>query len=227
MASARIAFGAFPGQAGSRRSRVGGFTLVEVLVALFILAIVAGLSWRGIDGMLRTRDASQERLERQLRLQSVIGQWEADLNALQDTDVVPALQFDGASLRLTEGMAEWASFAVLERLALDTLADRRAIAYGEIRDYPALYPGRLDLATLGTPRGYTARLRRDGSQATYQLAFLMSDHLVQRHGFDQLLVYYRGFAAGRSRFENFYISFGQSLPDFETAMVSRFGHGPR
>lgn len=78
-----------------------GFTLVEVLVALFILAIVAGLSWRGIDGMLRTRDASQQRLELQLRLQSVIGQWEADLAALQDTDVVPALQFDGASLRLT------------------------------------------------------------------------------------------------------------------------------
>jgi hypothetical protein len=128
---------------------------------------------------------------------------------------------------LTEGMAEWVAFAVLERLALDTLADRRAIAHGEIRDYPALYPGRLDLATLGTPRGYTSRLRRDGSQATYQLAFLMSDHLVQRHGFDQLLVYYRGFAAGRSRFENFYTAFGQSLPDFEAEMVSRLGHRPR
>jgi hypothetical protein len=128
---------------------------------------------------------------------------------------------------LTEGMAEWVAFAVLERLALDTLADRRAIAHGEIREYPALYPGRLDLVTLGTPRGYATRLRRDGSQATYQLAFLMSDHLVQRHGFDQLLVYYRGFAAGRSRFENFYAAFGQSLPDFETEMVSRLGHGPR
>lgn len=78
-----------------------GFTLVEVLVALFILAIMAGLSWRGVDGMLRTRDASQQRLERQLRLQSVIGQWEADIAAVQDTDVVPAMQFDGASLRLT------------------------------------------------------------------------------------------------------------------------------
>jgi len=128
---------------------------------------------------------------------------------------------------LTEGMAEWAAFAVLERLSLDTLAERRAIAYGEIRDYPALSPGRLDLATLGTPRGYTTRLQRDGSQATYQLAFLMSDHLVQRHGFEQLLVYYRGFAAGRSRFENFYASFGQSLPDFEAEMVSRFGPGGR
>jgi len=85
----------------SARAAHRGFTLIEVLVALFILAIIAGLSWRGIDGMLRTRDASQLRLERQLRLQSVIGQWEADLAAVQDTDVVPAMQFDGASLRLT------------------------------------------------------------------------------------------------------------------------------
>jgi len=124
---------------------------------------------------------------------------------------------------LTEGMAEWAAFSVLERLGLETLADRRAVAHGEIRDYPALHPGRLDLATLGSPRGFTTRLQRDGSLATYQLAFLMTDHLVLRHGFDRLLVYYRGFAAGRSRFENFYAVFGQSLPDFEAEIVSRLG----
>jgi hypothetical protein len=128
---------------------------------------------------------------------------------------------------LAEGMAEWAAFAVLERLDLDTLADRRAIAHGEIRDYPALQPGRLDLATLGKPRGYTTRLQRDGSLMTYQLAFLMTDHLIRRHGFDRLLVYYRGFANGRSRFENFYSVFGQSLPDFEAEILSRFGNGPR
>jgi general secretion pathway protein J len=77
-----------------------GFTLVELLVALFILAMLAGLSWRGVDGIVRTRDASQERLDRQLRLQTVVAQWEADLAAIQDGGVVP-LQFDGASLRLT------------------------------------------------------------------------------------------------------------------------------
>lgn len=77
-----------------------GFTLVELLVSLFILALLAGLSWRGVDGIVRTRDASQERLDRQLRLQSVVAQWEADLGAVQDGGAVP-LQFDGASLRLT------------------------------------------------------------------------------------------------------------------------------
>ena len=81
--------------------RRAGFTLVEVLVALLILAALATMSWQGIDAMLRSRDVSQQRLEQQLRLQAVIAQWEADLAELQDAGVVPALQFDGASLRLT------------------------------------------------------------------------------------------------------------------------------
>jgi general secretion pathway protein J len=78
-----------------------GFTLVELLVALLILAVVATMAWQGVDAMLRSRDISTERLDRQLRLQSTIAQWETDLEAVQDSGVVPALQFDGANLRLT------------------------------------------------------------------------------------------------------------------------------
>jgi general secretion pathway protein J len=78
-----------------------GFTLVEVMVALVIMATVALMAWQGVDGIVRTRDASQTRLERSLRLTSVMGQWEQDLASLQETDAVPALGFDGASLRLT------------------------------------------------------------------------------------------------------------------------------
>jgi len=81
------------------RSR--GFTLVELLVALLIMGMVAAMAWQGVDGIVRSRDISQERLEQTLRLQSVIAQWEADLSQLQDSEVVPALQFDGANLRLT------------------------------------------------------------------------------------------------------------------------------
>ncbi len=78
-----------------------GFTLVEVLVALMIMAIMAVMAWQGVDGIVRARDSNQERLERSLRLNTVISQWEQDLAALQTTSVVPAaLSFDGASLRL-------------------------------------------------------------------------------------------------------------------------------
>jgi general secretion pathway protein J len=78
-----------------------GFTLVEVLVALLALAILASLSWQGLDGILRAREVTRESLDRTTRLATVVTQWEQDLQALHDTGVVPALAFDGQTLRLT------------------------------------------------------------------------------------------------------------------------------
>ena len=79
----------------------GGFTLVEVLVALLALAILASLSWQGLDGILRSREVTRASLDRSTRLATVVTQWEQDLHALHDTGVVPALAFDGQTLRLT------------------------------------------------------------------------------------------------------------------------------
>ena len=79
----------------------GGFTLVEVLVALLALAILASLSWQGLDGILRAREVTRASLDRSTRLATVVTQWEQDLHALHDTGVVPALAFDGQTLRLT------------------------------------------------------------------------------------------------------------------------------
>ena len=78
-----------------------GFTLVEVLVALGIMATLAVMGWQGIDGIVRTRDASQARLDHTLRLGTVLAQWEQDLASLQETDAVPAFNYDGKTLRLT------------------------------------------------------------------------------------------------------------------------------
>ena len=83
------------------RARSRGFTLVEVLVALFVMALLAAMAWQGVDGIVRARDTSQGQIDRTLRLNSVIGQWETDLGAVQETGAVPALNFDGATLRLT------------------------------------------------------------------------------------------------------------------------------
>jgi hypothetical protein len=124
---------------------------------------------------------------------------------------------------LAEGMAEWAAFSVLERLGLDTLARRRAAALGHVREQAALRQARLDLETLGTPRGFTVRHLREGSLPTYQLAFLMTDHLIRRHGFENLVRYYRSLAAGLTRHDAFNFAFGQSLDQFEGEMLLYFG----
>ncbi len=86
--------------AGARRAR--GFTLVEVLVAMLVMAIMAAMAWQGVDGIVRTRDTSQARLEQTLRRNTVIAQWDQDLASIQDSAAVPQqLSCDGATVRLT------------------------------------------------------------------------------------------------------------------------------
>jgi general secretion pathway protein J len=85
----------------SARRRRAGFTLVEVLVALLIMALLAGLAWQGLDGIARASDGGKAAIDRAVRLDTVLTQWEQDLDALFDTEVVPAIAFDGQTLRLT------------------------------------------------------------------------------------------------------------------------------
>jgi general secretion pathway protein J len=91
----------------SSRSRAqSGFTLVEVLVALVLMAVLSGMAWRGLDGISRARDASQSRVEQTLRLNTVLAQWEQDLQSVFDTNIVPSLAFDGATVRLVRRKPE-------------------------------------------------------------------------------------------------------------------------
>lgn len=79
-----------------------GFTLIEVLVTITILAVLAGMAWQGIDGIVRTKQISEQRLDAVLRLNTVLAQWDADVSTLHDTGVIDGMPtFDGASLRMT------------------------------------------------------------------------------------------------------------------------------
>jgi len=98
------------------RSRRRGFTLIEVLVAMVVMAIMSLMAWQGVDGIARTRESNQLRLEQVLRLETVIAQWEQDLTAVQETTAVPALRCDGRAVRMTrraEGGMQVVSWALL------------------------------------------------------------------------------------------------------------------
>lgn len=80
-----------------------GFTLIEVLVALLAMALMAGLGWRGIDGLVRAREASQTRMDRVAVMQTALAQWQSDLDAhfsLPGHDGLPGLSWDGRVLRI-------------------------------------------------------------------------------------------------------------------------------
>ena len=89
----------------SRARRLMGFTLVEVLVALVVMAVMSALAWRGVDGMLRSRESTQSSLAATTLLATVITQWEQDLSALYDNRSVPPIAFDGNTLRLARNAA--------------------------------------------------------------------------------------------------------------------------
>ncbi len=80
-----------------------GFTLIELLIAIALMAVVAGLSWRGLDGLVRTRDVTQERVAQTSVLQTVLAQWRADLDAMQPVSGLndAGVSWDGQVLRIT------------------------------------------------------------------------------------------------------------------------------
>lgn len=79
----------------------GGFTLIEVLVAVGVLALMGVLSWRGLDGMARAQQQAQHYTDEVQTLQTGLAQWGADLDALLPVAQIPPLDWDGRVLRLT------------------------------------------------------------------------------------------------------------------------------
>ena len=78
-----------------------GFTLIEVLVASAILALMALISWRGLDGMAKAKFSLQSRSDAHQTLQVGLSQWRTDLDNMSSLPNVPALDWDGRVLRIT------------------------------------------------------------------------------------------------------------------------------
>jgi general secretion pathway protein J len=86
-----------------------GFTLIELLIALGLMAVLAGLSWRGLDQLMRTKQITQAQVDQTAVLQTVLAQWQTDLNAVRPVAQISdaGVAWDGKVLRLTRRATAW------------------------------------------------------------------------------------------------------------------------
>ena len=84
-------------------SKQQGFTLIELLIAITLMAVMAGLGWRGLDGLMRSRDINQTRVDQTAVLQTVLAQWRSDLDHMSAVPSISdaGLAWDGQTLRIT------------------------------------------------------------------------------------------------------------------------------
>jgi general secretion pathway protein J len=69
-----------------------GFTLVEVMIAITIMALLSLMAWRGLDGVSRANRRLESRTEDIARLMRALDQMERDL-ALRVTTELPSREF--------------------------------------------------------------------------------------------------------------------------------------
>lgn len=102
------------------RRRPPGFTLIEVMVALTIMAILAALAFRGIDALVRAKDAALLSTDRTLKLNTGMSQFDYDISQVIDSKVLPQpIMFDGATMRMARRTPDGI------QLVLWSLQDRR------------------------------------------------------------------------------------------------------
>jgi general secretion pathway protein J len=87
-------------RADAQRRRMRGFTLIELLVALVLMAVMATLSWRGLDAMQRHQSSLALHSQEVLSLQNGLAQWTADLEAIETQPGQNSMDWDGRALRL-------------------------------------------------------------------------------------------------------------------------------
>jgi general secretion pathway protein J len=128
-----------------------GFTLIELLVAISILAVVAVLGWRGLDGIVRARVALTSDLEQTRGMQLAFAQLQSDGEHIANTANIagrPVLAVDDGRLTLvrttfTENQPSRLE-VVAYRIRDGVLERRESIATRELAELDAIWS-----ATLG------------------------------------------------------------------------------
>jgi general secretion pathway protein J len=82
------------------RQSAQGFTLIELMVSIFIMSMLALMSWRGIDGMARAQEISRERADAVATMQTALSQWQSDLDQMQPAKSGTSIDYDGRIVRI-------------------------------------------------------------------------------------------------------------------------------
>jgi general secretion pathway protein J len=84
----------------NKLKKQAGLTLIELLVALVVLALMSGMAWRGLDGVLRAYGLMHERQGHTQALHWSLRQWQQDWAEAAATGLQNGMAFDGQTLRL-------------------------------------------------------------------------------------------------------------------------------
>lgn len=86
-------------------ARAQGLTLVELLVSLLLMALLAVMSWRGLDGMLRSQERLGQHSQALSRLHTALAQWTTDLDQAAEGPYLDAIAWDGRLMRIVRRSA--------------------------------------------------------------------------------------------------------------------------
>ena len=131
--------------------RARGFTLIELLVAIGVLAMVAVLGWRGLDGIIRARVALTAQLEQTRGMQLTFAQMQSDCANVAPLSTIgnrPQLIADGERLRLVRTVFAENQPSRLEvvvyRLNNGVLSRRESAATRDLKELDALWTATAD-----------------------------------------------------------------------------------
>lgn len=133
------------------RARAQGFTLIELLIAISVLAMVAALGWRGLDGIVRAREQLTANLEETRGMQLSFAQLQNDCANVASISVIgarPQLLADGERIRLVRAVYADGQPSRLEvvvyRLDNGVLTRRESSATRDLHELDSLWQATAD-----------------------------------------------------------------------------------